>query len=97
MKIELPGQQVHIETPTGLDPIWFEKLQQIAATLNRGMVGQGRLATTATTGFAFLPTCLGAPTGVPVNPPAGYVASIYDATNNRLYIYNGAWRSVLLS
>ena len=97
MKIELPGQQVNIETPSGVDPIWFEKFIQIVAVLNKGTVGQGVLPTTTTTGFAFLPTCAGPPTGVPLNPPAGYTPFIYDTTNNRLYSYNGAWRSVLFT
>jgi hypothetical protein len=54
--------------------------------------GTGALATNATTGFTYLETCAGAPTGVPT-AFTGRVATIYDTTNNRLYIYNGAWRS----
>ncbi|MCB0128689.1 MAG: hypothetical protein KDE58_40770 [Caldilineaceae bacterium] len=55
------------------------------------------LDTTATLGFAYLPTCAGAPTGTPELVPTGAVASVYDTTNNRLYVYNGAWKSVALS
>lgn len=54
----------------------------------------GVLATTATTGFIMLPTCAGAPTGVPTN---GNGAVVYDTTNNKLYVYNGAWKSVALT
>lgn len=50
--------------------------------------------TTNTSGFYFMPTCAGAPTGTPI---AGKGAFIYDTTNNKLYVYNGsAWKSVAL-
>ena len=34
MKIVLPAQPVNIDTPTGVDPIWFEKLQALATFAN---------------------------------------------------------------
>ena len=34
MKIVLPAQPVKVDTPTGVDPIWFEKLQALAAFAN---------------------------------------------------------------
>ena len=34
MRILLPGQHVAMETPDGVDPIWFEKFQQLAAFAN---------------------------------------------------------------
>lgn len=52
--------------------------------------GASALATTATDGFLYIPTCAGAPTGVPTTQ-TGTVALIFDTTNNRLYIYDGAW------
>ena len=30
MKITLPAQTVPVDTPVGVDPIWYEKLQQMA-------------------------------------------------------------------
>jgi hypothetical protein len=45
---------------------------------------------TSTTGFIYLPTCAGTPTGVPEN---GNGAVVYDTTNNKLYCYNGGWKS----
>ena len=30
----LPGQQVRVDTPTGVDPIWFEKFQELVAFRN---------------------------------------------------------------
>jgi hypothetical protein len=48
------------------------------------------LATTATDGFLYIPTCAGVPTGVPT-AQTGTVAMIYDTTNNRLYVYDAGW------
>lgn len=48
------------------------------------------LATNATGGFLYIPTCAGTPTGVPVTQ-AGTVAMVFDTTNNILYIYDGSW------
>jgi hypothetical protein len=52
------------------------------------------LATTATNGFLYIPTCAGAPTGAPT-AQTGTVAIVYDTTDHKLYIYdtNGnTWR-----
>lgn len=57
------------------------------------VIGTGSaLATTATTNHMMIPTCAGAPTGVPVGAGAGQLAVIYDTTNNFLYAYNGGWK-----
>lgn len=50
------------------------------------------LATNATDGFLYMPTCAGTPTGVPT-AVTGKVAHVYDTTNNKLYCYNGAWKA----
>jgi len=50
------------------------------------------LATTATDGFTYVPTCAGIPTGVPTGQ-AGTTPVVYDTTSNRLYVYNGGWKS----
>jgi hypothetical protein len=50
------------------------------------------LATNATDGFVYLPSCAGTPTGVPTSV-TGKVASVYDTTNNKHYVYNGAWKA----
>jgi len=48
------------------------------------------LATNATNGFLYIPTCAGTPTGVPT-AFTGTVAMVFDTTNNKLYIYDGGW------
>jgi hypothetical protein len=64
---------------------------------NNVVVGhQAALATNATNGFLYIPTQAGAPTGTPT-AYTGKVAMTYDTTNNKLYIYNGAWKSVTLA
>jgi hypothetical protein len=54
------------------------------------------LATTATDGFLYVPTCAGPPTGTPTTQ-TGTVALVFDTTNNDLYVYDGSWISVGLA
>jgi hypothetical protein len=95
-QIVLPGQGIQVDEDNGVDPVWYEKLQQMAGALNGGIVGQGTLATTAVSGFGYISTAAGPPTGVPT-PRAGYAAFVYDTVNNKLWVYNGAWRGVVLT
>lgn len=61
--------------------------------LDNGSVLAGRptRATNATTGFLYVPSTAGTPTGVPV-AQTGMAAITVDVTNNKLYFYSGAWR-----
>jgi hypothetical protein len=52
--------------------------------------------TSMTSGFFYIPAAAGAPSGVPT-AVAGRVPMYYDTTNNNFYVYNGAWKKVLLS
>ena len=55
-------------------------------------IGTAALATTATNGFLYIPTCAGTPTGVPT-AITGRAPIVIDSTNNKLYFYSGgAWR-----
>lgn len=57
------------------------------------VVGTAALATDATGGFPFVPTCPGTPTGAPTTR-TGRSPFIYDSTNDLLYVYNGGWQQV---
>jgi len=55
-------------------------------------IGAGSVATTATNGFLYVPTCAGTPTGTPT-AKSGYAPIVVNTTNNKLYFYSGgAWR-----
>ena len=57
------------------------------------------LATTATGGFLYIPSCAGPPTGIPVTR-ADRSAIVHDTTSNRLEIYNDVtdgWEGVALA
>ena len=53
-------------------------------------------STSMTNGFIYIPAAAGAPTGVPT-AVTGKVAMYYDSTNNFFYVYNGAWKKILLA
>jgi hypothetical protein len=56
------------------------------------VAGNGALATTATDGFLYVPTCAGTPTGTPTTI-TGMAPIVVNTTNNKLYFYSGgAWR-----
>lgn len=79
--------------------IQFVQGSQVKALVDQSanfVVGSGSLTTGATNGFLYIPSSAGAPTGTPTSF-TGRVTLHYDSTNNALYIYNGAWRSVTLS
>jgi hypothetical protein len=61
---------------------------------NKGnvVVNTAAIATTATDGFLYVPSCAGTPTGTPTTY-TGRVPLVVDTTNNKLYFYStGAWR-----
>jgi hypothetical protein len=57
------------------------------------VVGAGAaLATNATDGFLYVPSCAGTPTGTPTAITGG-IPIVVDSTNNKLYFYSSAaWR-----
>jgi hypothetical protein len=55
------------------------------------VVGTAALATTATDGFLYLPSCAGVPTGTPT-AKTGTIPFVFDTTDGKLYFYTGgAW------
>jgi hypothetical protein len=53
--------------------------------------GTAAIATNATDGFLYLPSCAGAPTGAPT-VQTGTVPCVFDTTDGKLYFYTGgAW------
>jgi hypothetical protein len=56
------------------------------------VVGTAALATSATGGFLYVPTCAGTPTGTPTTQ-TGTAPIIVDTTNHKLYFFSGGtWR-----
>lgn len=74
----------------------YTEKMRVTSAGNIVLGNQSALATNATNGFVYIPTSAGAPTGIPT-AYTGKVAMQYDTTNNKLYVYNGAWKSVTLA
>lgn len=77
-------------TPNNTDRFNIDHLGNIDTSM------QGAIATNATNGFLYIPSCAGAPSGTPTTK-TGRSPIVYDSTDNKLYIYNGAWKSVTLT
>lgn len=60
------------------------------------IIGTGALATSATSGFLYIPTCAGTPTGTPL-AYGGRVPIVYDTVGEKFWIYNGSWVGVVLA
>ena len=75
--------------------VWqFRGTEQMRITSAGNIVAGGSvaLATTATNGFLYVPTCAGTPTGTPT-AITGMAPIVVDTTNNKLYFYSGGqWR-----
>jgi hypothetical protein len=79
---------------------WSKIVQETIAIENalatvRTLVGASNtaaLATTATSGHHYVPTCAGTPTGVPA-AITGFAAIVYDTTAHKLWIYDAGWKT----
>jgi len=69
--------------------------QTVDSNLNVA-IGTAAIATTATDGFLYIPTCAGAPTGTPT-AKTGLAPMVYDSTNNKFWMYDGGWIGVALA
>lgn len=84
---------------SGIGTITVTGAGVLLTTATNGNVELGKSdATTGTDGYVVIGSCAGAPTGVPsaISMTNG-IAFRYDRTNNKLYAYNGAWKSVTLA
>lgn len=90
----------------GSTPLIFGARQASAAWTERGRMdargdfvwGTAALATGATNGFVWIPSCAGAPSGAPTSPYTNAAALIADTTNSRLYVRVGAtWKYAALT
>lgn len=62
------------------------------------IVGTAALTTTATTGFPWIPSCAGVPTGAPTAPYTNAAACVVDTTNSRVYfLVGGTWKYAALT
>ncbi len=82
-------------TYDGLQHIWRTSGSERARITSSGNFvagGSVALATNATDGFLYVPTCAGTPTGTPT-AITGMAPIVVNTTNNKLYFYSGgAWR-----
>jgi len=65
---------------------------RIGTTAENLILGTGAaLATNATAGHILMPTCAGVATGAVTAAGAGKAALVWDSTNKKLMVYDGAW------
>ncbi len=55
------------------------------------VIGTAALATTATDGFLYIPTCAGTPSGTPTTQ-TGRIAMVYDTSAHQFWFYDGGWK-----
>lgn len=57
------------------------------------------IATSATTGFLYLPVCAGTPSGTPALDGAGAAAVVFDSSAGKLWVHfpSGSWRFVQMT
>jgi len=70
-----------------------------AETLPGKALGAPSPATSAKTGYVYIPVMAGAPTGVPT-AATGYAALVFDSTTIKLWVYDpvaSAWKGVVVS
>ncbi len=59
------------------------------------MLGSAAIATNANNGFLYMVTCAGTPTGTPTGF-TGRCAFVYDTSANKIWVYNGSWRGIVV-
>lgn len=77
-----------ISDETGSGPLVFGTAPTLTGNVS---LGSGAVATDATSGFPYISTTTGTPTGTP-SSISGYVPVVYDTTNDKAWIYNSSWK-----
>jgi hypothetical protein len=88
------GEELLIGTRINKDLVFYTNTTERAVIDNNGnvVIGTAALATNATNGFLYIPTCAGTPTGTPTSK-TGRVPLIYDTSSANLYVYSGgSWQ-----
>lgn len=88
------GNNCQIRTAQNVPMIFYTNATNRGGVDGAGnwTLGGGTLATSATDGFLYVPTCAGTPTGTPTTK-TGFAPIVINTTNNKLYFYSGGqWR-----
>jgi hypothetical protein len=86
---DMPGMLLFSTTPDGASAA-VERMR--ISNAGNVVINTAAIATNATNGFLYVPSCAGTPTGTPTTF-TGRVPIVVDTTNNKLYFYStGAWR-----
>lgn len=94
------GAALPTRIKVNLTPAGSETIREVYRFNNLGdFSGQIATATNMASGFICIPSAAGAPSGTPTltGITAGHLAMYYDSTNNKFYVYNGAWKGVTLA
>jgi hypothetical protein len=68
-----------------------EGLRITNTTHSSVVVSDAAIATNATDGFLYIPTCAGTPTGTPTTY-TGRIPMVYDTTNHQFWFYDSGWK-----
>lgn len=91
------GANAAISDTTDFTGNWFiNQVTAMPTQLNGSLVNAlAKLAVSATDGFIYLPSCTGNPSGTPTTR-TGTNACVYDTANNKIWVYNGSWRGIVV-
>ena len=87
---DMPGRLVFRTTPSGSSTT-SERMR--IDNLGNVIINTAAIATSATDGFLYIPSCAGVPSGVPTTY-TGRIPIVYDSTNSAISFYNGLWRQL---
>ena len=96
LKVNLAGSGTGSGTKRLLDLQKAGTSKVFVTSLGSSVFSDAAISTSATDGFVYFPSCAGTPSGTPTTQ-TGTVAIVYDTSANKLWAYNGSWRSVTLA